>query len=504
MKKNSFYVTTPIYYVNDKPHIGHAYTTIVADVLARYHRMLGHDVFFLTGTDENSQKNIEAAKKIGMGTDIQGYLDQMAALWQQTWDSLGLTHNAFIRTTEARHRVGVEKFWNAVHGQGDIYAGSYEGWYCVGCEAFKSDADLEGGKCPLHKTEPDRLVEKNYFFRLTKYRDALLKHIDDHPEFIQPVSRRNEVRSYVDKFMTDVSISRETVKWGIPVPGDDKQRIYVWFDALINYLTGIGYGTDDKMFESFWPANLHLVGKDIIKFHCALWPAMLLSAGLDLPKQVFAHGFFTIDGDKISKSFGNAIDPLEIANTYNLDTLRYFLCREISFGEDGDFSHHRLRERYDGELANELGNLVNRVLTMVEKYCGSKVPKRADGFLSGAWPAYHLAMEELRIQDALEITWKVVREANQFIEQQAPWKLAKMKEQELIDQTMYVLLETIRHIAWMLVPFMPTTAEKIFKQLSIDPPKEFTQSFESAWVWGELKPGQEIIKGETLFPKKED
>ncbi len=496
-----FFLTTPIYYVNGKPSIGHAYTTIAADVLARYHRMLGEEVFFLTGIDENSQKNVEAAKAAGKEGDIQGYLDEMAAVWQQTFDSLGLTHNRFIRTTEADHKLAVEKFWKAVETKGDIYQGTYEGLYCQGCEAFVTEGELVEGKCAIHKQAPEKLAEKNYFFRLTKYRDALLEHIGLHPEFIQPEARANEVLSYIRNFMTDVSISRETMRWGLPVPGDESQRIYVWFDALINYISGVGFGTNEKEFAKWWPVSVHLVGKDIIKFHCALWPAMLLSAGLPLPKKVFAHGFFTVDGEKMSKSLGNVIDPLEVVKQYDNDTLRYFLLREIPFGGDGDFSQDRLKQRYEGDLANELGNLVHRVLTMTEKYTEGNVPEVADGFLAGVWPAYHLAMEELRFHDALGVVWSLVRQANQFVEVQAPWQLAKIGEKKMLDDTLYVLLETLRHLAWMLSPFMPLSSERIFEQLGLEPPKEFTQSFESAWVWGELKPGILIKKGEPLFPK---
>ena len=499
----TFYITTPIYYVNGKPSIGHAYTAIAADVLARYHRMLGEEVLFQTGTDENSQKNIEAAAKVGKENDVQGYLDEMASVWERTFDSLGLTHDRFIRTTEAVHFKAVEKFWKTVEANGDIYLGTYEGLYCQGCEAFVNETDLVDGLCPFHKKAPTPLKEQNYFFKLSKYRDDLLAYIGEHPEFIQPESRRNEVLSYVRDFMTDISISRETMNCGIPVPGDEKHRIYVWFDALINYLSGIGYGTDDQNFEKWWPANLHLVGKDIIKFHCALWPAMLMSAGLSLPKQVFAHGFFTIDGQKMSKSLGNTVDPIEVSEKYGLEAVRYFLLREIPFGADGDFSEGRIVARYENELANEFGNLVNRVLAMTEKYTGGIVPEKADGFLAGAWPSYHLALEEVRLTDALDIVWSVIRQANQFVEQQQPWQLAKLEEKKMLNDTLYVLLETLRHIAWMIYPFMPTTAEKLFGQLGLEAPKEFTQSFESAWVWGELEPGHKIIKGEPLFPKKE-
>lgn len=486
----TFYITTPIYYVNDKPHIGHAYSTIAADVLSRYHRLLGEEVFFLTGTDENAQKNAEAAEKVGE-SDIQAYVDRMSNVWEQTWKAMGITNTAFMRTTADFHKRGVEKFWQASFSKGDIYEGEYQGLYCVGCEEYKKESDLVDGKCPLHNRAPEQLSEKNFFFRLTAYRQALLDHIDAHPDFIQPVSRRNEVRSYVDKFMSDVSVSRDTMQWGIEVPGNPSQRIYVWFDALINYLTGVGYGTDDAQFAKFWPAQLHLVGKDIIKFHCALWPAMLLSAGVALPERVFAHGFFTIDGAKISKSLGNAIDPLELANEYGLDTLRFFLFREISFGEDGDFSRARLAERYDGELANELGNLVNRVLTMCGKYGVGALPESfppalrtpplpegrmggvgegggsevVGGALRGATPAYHTAMLEIRLHDALQCAFALVREANQYIDQQAPWKLAKEGKQEEVVVVLSKLLSMIADVAGMLLPFMPESAAKINEQL---------------------------------------
>ncbi|MEK7665835.1 MAG: methionine--tRNA ligase [Patescibacteria group bacterium] len=459
-----FYVTTPIYYVNDKPHIGHAYTTIAADVLARYHRLKGDEVFFLTGTDENAQKNVQAAEKLNK--DTQTYVDEMSFLWQKTWNDLGLSHDDFIRTTEERHLVAVKKFWEAVQAKGDIYEGEYEGWYCVGCESFKTESDLVNEECPSHKKKPEWLKEKNYFFRLTNYRDQLLAHIDAHPDFIQPVARRNEVRSYVEKFMTDVSISRSSLKWGIQVPGDEDQRIYVWFDALINYLTAVGYGVDEVMFKKFWPADLHLVGKDIIKFHCALWPAMLFSAGVALPHHVFAHGFFTIDGEKMSKTIGNVIDPIAVAQNFGADVLRYFLFREITFGEDGDFSIARLEQRYDGELASELGNLVQRVLIMAQKYGVASAPK-IELSIDGWTKDYTSAMNEFRLHDGLQEAGRIVREANQLIDKQAPWKLAKDGKREELEQVLNELLTMIHAVACMLEPFMPTTSERIFSQLKI-------------------------------------
>lgn len=495
-----FYLTTPIYYINGKPSVGHAYTTIAADIIARYQRLLGKEVFFLTGTDENGQKNTEAAEKAGKGDDVPGYLDDMAALWQKTFEEMGVTHNRFIRTTEEDHKIAVEAFWKRVEATGDIYKGEYEGLYCKGCEAFITESDLVDGQCPHHQTAPEVIKEENYFFKLTKYREALLKHIDENPNFIMPKKRRNEVRSYVEKFMTDVSISRSSLNWGIPVPGDESQVIYVWFDALINYLTGVGFGKDNAQFEATWPADVHLVGKDIIKFHCALWPAMLLSAGLPLPKQIYAHGFFTIDGIKMSKSLGNVVDPIEVKNDFSNDVLRYFLMREIRFGEDGDYSAARMEERYNGELANELGNLANRVLAMTGKYFDSIVPEKTPHDALEHIDAYHDALSNLHFHDGLEAIWSLVREANQFVEQKKPWVLAKEEKIEELAATMYVLLEMLRHIGWLLVPFMPDTAEKLLQKLG----QTSTEgNFESKLTWGLLNPGSTIEKGEPLFPRRE-
>ncbi|MFH1047550.1 MAG: methionine--tRNA ligase [Patescibacteria group bacterium] len=501
-----FYVTTPIYYVNDKPHIGHAYTTIAADVLARYHRLRGDDVFFLTGTDENSQKNVEAAAKHGQ-SDIRSYLDEMSAVWQKTWVDLQLTNDDFIRTTQERHLRGVDKFWKIVTDRGDIYEGEYEGLYCTGCEGFKLEGDLVDGLCPQHKKAPDRIKERNYFFRVTAYREALLKHIDEQPDFIQPLSRRNEVRSYIDKFMQDFSISRDVgaVKAGIPVPGDESQVIYVWFDALLNYMTAVGYGTDDELYQKWWPANVHLVGKDIIKFHCALWPAMLMSAGLPLPKKVFAHGFFTIDGDKMSKSLGNVIDPLDVAAKYGRDGMRYFLLKEITFGEDGDFSLKRLAERYQGDLGNDLGNLLHRTLSMTDKYLAGQVLCPETGvqeMSSEVWPKYDRALEELDFGGALETIWEILRWSNKYIDDSKPWVLAK-EDPAKIPAVLYSLLERLRQVAWMLKPFMPETAEKMLLQLGIAD-SEAEKTYEQAKQWGGFQKNATIAKGEPLFPRLEE
>lgn len=514
-----YYITTPIYYINDKPHIGHAYTTITADALANYNRLKGKEVYFLTGTDENSQKNIEAAEKFFgkknlSKEEIQKYLDEMSAVWQRTWDEMKITNNDFIRTTEPRHFKAVEKFFKLVWEKGDIYKGIYEGFYCAGCEEFKSEKDLIGGKCPVHKTAAKKIKEENYFFKLSKYRGELLDHMEKNSRFIMPESRRNEVASYVREFMGDVSITRESMKWGIPMPdidgklggpstqpGPNTQNhvLYVWFDALINYLSGIGFGEDDEKFKKYWPADLQLVGKDIIKFHCALWPAMLLSAGLPLPKQVFAHGFFTIDGQKMSKSLGNVVDPAEASKKYGMDALRYYLLREIPFGEDGDFSFARLAERYNSDLANGLGNLVSRVLAMAEKYFDGKAPAKSNGDMSLFWKNYEKSIEDLKLHNGLNLIWKEIAACDEIIDKEKPWELAK-KDTGRLEAIIYELLERIRHIAWALWPFLPETSEKILSKYGIME-MERKKSWSALTKWGGLKEKQKLTKGEALFPR---
>ncbi len=484
----NYYITTPIYYVNDKPHIGHAYTTIAADVLARYHRLSSKSVHFLIGTDENAQKNVESAPAPDRAS-VQKYVDDMSAAWKKTWEHLDITHDDFIRTSEDRHKKTVEKFWNDCLENGDIYKDTYEGLYCTGCEGYKTEQDLIDGLCPDHKREPEKLSEENYFFRFSKYQDQLLEYFKKHPDFIQPKSRRNEVIAFVKDHAKDFSISRKNSEWGIPVPGDDSQTIYVWFDALINYISALGYGAKDQgLFEKFWPASLHLVGKDIIKFHCAYWPAMLLSAGVPLPKTVYAHGFFTVEGQKMSKTIGNVVDPIEIADKYGNDVLRYYLLKEITFGEDGDFSIERLKQRYSAELANELGNLVMRATTLFEKAFKKPqeyaVPKSPPDHIEDAHKEVNDSLEKLAFHQALDSIWKIIRRANVELTDKKPWEdLDTTKNKKLVLD----ILADLHHVVFLLSPFLPETSEKIRQQITVK------ASGDHATI--------EAKKGEPLFPR---
>ncbi|MBI5135201.1 methionine--tRNA ligase [Candidatus Uhrbacteria bacterium] len=527
--KKKFYITTPIYYINAKPHIGSAYPTVVADVLARYHRLLGDDVVFLTGTDENSQKNVQASITAGEH-DVNVYLDRMSAAWQMTWDTLGISNDDFIRTTEPRHHQSVVKFFHAVQKSGDIYQGEYEGFYCIGCEAFITEKELVAGNCPDHQKPPVELKEKNYFFRASRYRDQLIDHITAHPEFIEPTGRRNEVLSYIKTAFGDVSISRgwktdenvAGVTVGIPVPGDSAQALYVWFDALINYLTGVGYGKATQKFAQYWPADVHIVGKEIIKFHCALWPAMLLSAGLPLPKKVFAHGWLTVDGQKMSKTLGNVVDPLEIVGWLGVDPLRYFLLREFSWGNDGDFSHTRLKERYQADLANGLGNVSRRILTLGEKmlahnklisadhgHFSCKLPSdhslchQFNDITQDAWLQYHDAFQRYQPDQATQVVWSYIQRLDEHLERIKPWELKQEHTPEQWSKALYPFLEGLRHLSWMLRPILPMTSERLLRSLGVWM-KESKLTFEKAQIWGTLSTkGMDIDRGKVLFARLE-
>ncbi|MGC9968562.1 MAG: methionine--tRNA ligase [Minisyncoccia bacterium] len=470
-----FYITTPIYYVNDKPHIGHAYTTIVADVLARSRAAYGEDVVFLTGTDEFAQKTVDAAKKAG--EEIRAYTDRMADLWRSTWEKLGISNTDFIRTTEQRHIETVREIWARVAADGDIYKGKYEGLYCKGHEAFMSEDELVDGLCPDHKTRPELVSEENYFFRLSKYQKQLLEFYEAHGEFVVPANRFNEVKSFVERGLEDISVSREKREWGIPVPDDPNQVIYVWFDALVNYVSAVGL----EGWENH-PADIHAMGKDITRFHAVIWPAMLMSAGLPLPGQVIAHGFFTIDGTKISKSLGNVIDPLDLKKKYGNDAIRYFLLREIPFGADGDFSETKLKERYNADLANGLGNFAARVLALAEKeeLKLGKLDPEFETQIGGMKRTVAEKLGEFKFSEALAAIWAAISFGDRFVNEKKIWEI---KDGEARKQALFDLVSLLDNIAAVLLPFLPDASVKISKAL--------------AWEGDVLR----AKKTETLFPR---
>ncbi len=503
---NKFYVTTPIYYVNDVPHVGHAYSTIAADVLARFHRSTGEDVFFLTGVDEHGQKVTRAAESRGLNP--QEHVDQMVVPYKKLWEALNISNDDFIRTTEARHEKTVQAIFERLNEQGDIYAGKYEGWYCIHEETFYPEAQIAEGKCPECGRPVKWVSEDSYHFKTSKYMPTLLKHIKANPDFIMPASRRNEVLSFIESGVTDVSVSRTAFKWGVEVPFDSKHVVYVWFDALINYLSAIGYHPDEKKrdpkFNIFWPADVHIIGKDILKFHAVIWPAMLLALGLELPKTVFAHGFLTLGGEKISKSKGKVINPHDLIEKYGADAYRYFFMSEFSFGLDGEYTEETMIKRINADLANDLGNLVHRTANMMKKYFDGIVPE-SDKKLSQEIiqiAKFKGSLEKLDFRQALSVVWSVVSKLNKNIEEQAPWILRKQgREEELVD-TMYILADGIRAIAQLIYPFMPETAQKIWEQLSMKD-QVAEAPIEDAAKLGLLPPGSHFKIAAPLFPRIE-
>ncbi len=501
-----FYLTTPIYYVNATPHLGHAYTTILADTIVRFKRFLGDEVYFLTGTDEHGNKIAQAAE--AAGESPQAYADRISAIFRETWQKLKITYNQFIRTTSEPHKQAVRRFLQTIYDKGDIYFGEYGGKYCFGCERFYTDRELVDGKCPDHRKEPTYISEKNYFFRMSRYQDWLVNYIETHPDFIRPEPYRNEVLAFLKEPLEDLCISRPKARlsWGIPLPFDEEYVTYVWFDALINYISALGY-PDGELFRKFWPEANHLIAKDILKPHAIYWPTMLKAAGLEPYRHLHVHGYWKLEEGKMSKSVGKVVDPLVLADRYGLDAFRYFLLREMVFGLDASFSEEALIGRLNADLANDLGNLFHRTLTMLERYFDGKVPTPEggdDGLKAKSLEAVTqgaAAIEAFGFHRALALLWELIGTVNRYLDEKAPWTLAKdPKRRGELATVLYNTAETLRIIAVFLSPLLPEAALKMGEQLGMaEELKEAT--FEEAKAWGRLKPGTKVKKGEPLFPR---
>ncbi|MFZ0241802.1 MAG: methionine--tRNA ligase [Desulfobacterales bacterium] len=506
-----FYITTPIYYVNARPHLGHAYTTIIADIAARFHRMCGQESFFLTGTDEHGDKVVRAARKEDLSP--RTYVDRISGQFRALWPELNISNSRFIRTTDPEHMAVVEQVLRKIHANGDIYFSEYEGLYCFGCERFYTERELVDGKCPDHETEPEVIRESNYFFRMSRYQDWLINHIKDHPDVIRPERYRNEVLAFLREPLEDLCISRpkSRLKWGITLPFDDNYVTYVWFDALLNYVSALGY-PEGELFQKFWPVAQHIVAKDILKPHGIYWPIMLKAAGIEVYTHLNVHGYWNVEQSKMSKSLGNVIEPLALKDVYGLDAFRFFLAREMTFGLDSGFSESALVHRINSDLANDLGNLYSRTLTMAHKYLKGVVPEvdpdteielgltlKADALK--AVVEYETAMNAFAFHRALQAIWDFIAQMNKCIDVMAPWELAKKSaSRKQLDAVIYNLLEGLRVIAGLIHPVMPATAATMQQHIGLDPAAE-CHTLDRLKHWGELAPGTRILKTVSLFPR---
>ena len=516
--KTPYYITTPIYYPSAKLHIGHAYCTTIADSLARFKRLAGYDVFFLTGSDEHGLKIQQKAEAAGI-TPIE-YVDKIVAEFQRLWKLLDISNDDFIRTTQERHQRVVQEVFNRIYAKGDIYKGEYKGLYCTPCESYWTEHQLdENGCCPDCHRPVQEVSEEAYFFKMSKYQDRILDYIKTHPDFIQPVSRRNEMINFIEQGLDDLCISRTSFNWGIPVPIDPKHVIYVWFDALTNYLTPIGFLDNPEMFKKYWPADLHLVGKEIVRFHTIIWPCILMALDLPLPKKVYGHGWLIVNGDKMSKSKGNVVDPIKLIDEFGADTIRYFLLREINLGQDGNFSRDALIQRINSDLANDLGNLLHRTLNMIGKFQDGVVlpyDKSVETDIDRSLIAdaaetvkfFHENMENMEISLTIKKVWAFISRSNKYIDETAPWALAKdeTKKQQLAN-VLYNLMESLRHISIMISPFMPQTAPRIWQQLGLEGQQPFTSvqltDIEGENSWYGIPANLHIGQPEQLFPRIE-